>query len=108
MTKRQMQHEASVLRRAAQYYEKSSDAYYPCFAVGKFDPADGSYASPGTLANRFIRAVCPGKTPPIRHPDDDIASDRFLRRVNLDTPKGRDHCILALCFAAAMAETGDL
>lgn len=113
MSKKQQQADAARLRKAARYYERGGDGsstYYPCFAVCDQDPLHGDYRNRGTLANRFIRAAAPGKHDPQLEgvETSDAASDKFLNRVNLDTERGRDHCILALCFAAAMAETGDL
>ena len=102
--------DATALRYAARNMEKGRSSrdlcnYYPCFAARKFSNDDGAYLDAGSLANRFITTMAPGRKPPLT---GGHASDLFLRKVNLDLPAGHDHAILALCFAAAMAETMDL
>lgn len=93
--------EARILRKAAKMLEDGLEGY-PCVAVGKIDTGNKySWLDIGSLGYRFIKQMAPVKKGQIT---SEIASSDYLWNDGLRAGVPE----LALCFAAAMAETGDL
>lgn len=93
----------NIYARAARLLEREPDVYYPCFAIciEKNITLSGSQWRTDVDCRRFLASFT-GCHDPME------ASAIFLEALPEREKHSHDHYIVALCFAAAMLDGGDL
>ena len=91
----------NIYARAARRMERDESCCYPCGAIMKENNSSESFYEHEDCL-RFMSVFT-------RKTDGEIMSRRFIKALYItDDNNFIDHSIIALCFAAAMLDAGDL